>query len=118
MSLDNDKFIASQAIMKSLIESLPATPDSLFEKAVKDRFRICTKIMEEYATINPDDEYINTGVRVPKMYWDNRDQKIIGEGNRPQKVDDQGWFIFSKRKDVFAFKEMMDKRDALQQGAI
>lgn len=116
MSLDNDKFIASQAIMKSLIESMPNTPDALFEKALKARFDFCIKIMEEYATINPDDEFINTGVRVPKAYWDTRKQEIIGEGNRPQKVDDQGWFIFSRRKDVFAFKELMDKRDALING--
>lgn len=111
MSIDNDKFIASQAIMKSLIESMPSTPDALFEKALKARFQYCIKIMEEYATINPDDEFINTGVRVPKSYWDTRKQEIIGDGNRPQKVEDQGWFIFSRRKDVFEFKKMMDERE-------
>lgn len=112
MTIDNDKFIAAQAVVKSLIESMPNTPDGLFEKALKSRFNYCIKMMEEYATVNPDDEFINTGVRVPKAYWDTRLQEIIGNGNRPQKVGDQGWFIFSRRKDVFEFKKMMDEREA------
>lgn len=110
MGLDNDKFIAAQALLKSLIESMPNIADAVFDKAIKERFSFCIKIAETYATINPDDEFINTGVRVPKVYWDSRKQSIIGEGNRPQKVDDGGWFIFSRKKDVFEFKKMMDER--------
>ena len=51
-------------------------------------------------------ELINTGVRVPKAYWDSRDQSVLGEGNVAQKTE-KGWFIFSPKSDVDKFDQSL-----------
>jgi len=114
MSIDKDKLIAAQAIMKSLIDkSEPISVSTKFDawdSILRRQFAICIKIVEEYATENPDDEWINTGVRVPKAYWDSRDDSLIMEGNRPQKTE-KGWFIFTQKKAVREFKKFIEAKE-------
>lgn len=115
MSIEKDKLIAAQAIMKSLIDKsteIGANTDfKMWDTVLRRQFDICIKIVEEYATENPDDEYINTGVRVPKAYWDTRDDSLIMEGNRPQKTE-KGWFIFAQKKSIREFKKFIENAQA------
>lgn len=109
--LDKEKLVAAEAILKSLIESLPnVTDNNVFFGLIRSRFQHCIRIAEDYAAIPPEEEYINTGVRVPKAYWDTRDESLIMKGNRPQKTE-TGWFIFTKKKDIFDFKKMIEEKE-------
>lgn len=58
------------------------------------------------------DEWVNTGVRVPKDYWDlttpEEKQERIGAGCKVQKTD-KGWFIFTTKQSVDAFNAEMGK---------
>lgn len=108
MAIDQEKWIGAQAVVKSIIESLPQIEDNnKFYGILRARFDHAIKIMEEYATINPDDEWINTGVRVPKAYWDTRNEELIMEGNRPMKTE-KGWFIHTQKKRIQEFKKFID----------
>ncbi len=109
--LDNDKFIAAQALLKSIIEKMDESYDDRWQGILRVRFQRAIKIAEDYATVLADEEWINTGVRVPKAYWDNRDQSIIGENNRPQKTE-KGWMIFTQKKNIFEFKKIMEERES------
>jgi len=113
MALDKEKLVAAQAILKSLIESMPSMESNdKFFGYVNTRFKHCIKMAEEYATIDPDEEWVSTGVTVPKAYWDTRNQEYIGEGNRVQKNEKTGrWEIWTQWKDIKKFKEMMEKRE-------
>lgn len=114
--IDHEKFIAAQAILKSLIESLPnIEDDNLFYGRIRARFQHATKIAEEYATVDEGDEYINTGVRVPKAYWDTRDASLLN-GNIPRKVEEKGWFIFARRKDIAKFKTFIETTEVIENG--
>lgn len=77
--LDNDRFIAAQALLKSIIEKLDEHSDDKWQGILRLRFNHAIKIAEDYAKVNPDEEYINTGVRVPQAYWDARkkDRKSV-----------------------------------------
>jgi hypothetical protein len=61
------------------------------------------------------DEYVNTGVRVPKDYWDlptpEEKQERIGAGCKVQKTD-KGWFIFTTKQSVDFFNAEMEKPKA------
>ncbi len=116
--LDQEKWIASQSIMKELVAKMPMLTYANTKEFLETHFEMCTKIMEDYATLSAEDEYINTGVRVPKDYWDlptyEAKEKRIGEGNRVQKVMDEsgaskGWFVFSKKKDIEKFKKQFEE---------
>jgi len=110
--LDEQRWIASQAIMKAIIEK----PETKVENIALG-FKSIMKIMEDYSTVNPQEEYINTGVRVPKAYWDattwEAKCKIIMEGNRPQKTE-KGWYVFSQQKYIDKFKKFMEETHGVE----
>ena len=57
------------------------------------------------------DEWINTGVRVPAGYWDlktsEEKQERIGAGCKAQKTDN-GWFIFTTKQSVDEFTKQIE----------
>lgn len=115
--IDEQKFIGAQALLKSIIEKLEMPEQEKWAGTLRARFLAAIKIAEDYATIDPGEEWINTGVRVPKAYWDTRNEELIGEGNRPFKdPNGKGWFVSTQKKKIFEFKKMMDEREA-QHGA-
>jgi hypothetical protein len=114
--LDEQKWIGAQAIVKSLLENVPYEKWGMLDK----HFGECIRIMEKYSMLDPEEELLNTGIRIPKAYWDAQTpeskEQIIGKGNVPRKVLDKegkslGWFIHCKKKDVDEFKKMMDDRE-------
>lgn len=109
--IDNEKFIAAKALLKSIIEKLDIPENDKWSQTLRIRFTAAIKIAEDYATPKPGEEWINTGVRVPKTYWDTRDAAVIGEGNRVRKTE-TGWFIFTQQKNIFDFKKIMDEKEA------
>lgn len=111
--LDVDKWIASQSLMKELIAHVPHSEK--WESVIKEKFRICTNIMEEYATVPAGEEFINTGIEIPKQFWNlpNNDAKIdwTTEWGRPQKVEGRGWYLFARGKDLQKVKQAFEKRE-------
>lgn len=113
MEIDKEKFIAAQAIAKSVVDGLSGVEDEdKFQAKFRIRFKAVIKIVEDYATVAPGDEWINSGVLVPKAYWDTRNPELIGEGNRPMKNEKTGrWEVWTQMKHIVEFKKMIEARE-------
>lgn len=112
--LDNEKWIGAQAIMKELI-GVWRKADTLDPEAwLKDNFTFCMKIMEDYATLPEGEEFINTGIEIPKQFWNLPNQTakddFLTEWGRTRKVEGKGWYVFCKGKDLPKLKSVFDGR--------
>ena len=107
--LDQEKWIGAQAIMKELIAKTGVT------KALSSDFRDCMRIMEEYATMEAGEEFVNTGIEIPKQFWNlpNNTAKSewLTEWGKTQKVEGKGWYVFAKEKNLPKLKKIFDERD-------
>lgn len=112
--IDQEKWIASQAIMKALIEKSPSIAGVSFA----EDFKRIMAIMEDYATLSEEDEFINTEIGIPKQFW-NQDPKAqtswLTEWGKPlpivNKVGRKEWFVHCKRKDMAKLKKEFDQRE-------
>ena len=111
MSLDEQKWIAAQAIMKAIIEKKEIVIES-----IPIGFKAIMKIMEDYATIPEDEEWINTEIPITKDYWNLTPQnqvKMITEYGKPMpivnKVGRKEWYVHVQRKSMEKFKTLMNE---------
>ena len=106
--IDQDKFIAAQAVMKMLVADLEG--DKL-----KARFDFAMRVIEEYATVPEGEEFINTGIEIPKQFWNFPNmtvrQEWLTEWGRTQKIEGKGWYVFVKEKNLPKLKKIFDERD-------
>lgn len=115
MALDQEKWIGAQAIMKSLIEKILPVENLLDKDILEGFFKRCMKIMEDYATIPEGEEFINTGIEIPKQYWNLPNNLVkqdwATEWGKPMKVEGKGWYLFCRGKDLPKLKQVFDGRE-------
>lgn len=109
--LDEQRWIAAQAIMKAIIEK----PETKVEN-ISLGFKSIMKIMEDYATVPEDEEWINTEIPITRDYWNLTPQnqvKMVTEFGKPMpivnKVGRKEWYIHVQRKNMKKFKTVIDE---------
>ena len=116
MALDIDRWVGAQAIMKCLLDNIPYKE---WQDLIYPAFSACMKNMEDYATVGEEDEWVNTGVSIPQVYWNgnNETKKAwLTEWGKTQK-DDQGfWYVFCQRKNLDKYKKEIVRKEAEFQG--
>lgn len=112
--LDEQKWIGAQAIMKSLIESGGSKKENI--NNLPETFKFCMDIIENYSILPEGDELINTGIEIPKQFWNlptnAAKSEWLTEWGRTQKVEGKGWYVFCKRADLPKLKSVFDKRES------
>jgi hypothetical protein len=113
--IDQEKWIASQSVMKELIAK---APENGFEHWVGEKFKFCLSIMEEYATLSPNDEWVNTEISIGKEFWNQTPQvqaQWLTEWGKPMpvinKVGRKEWYVHAQRINLEKIKKEFDKRE-------